>query len=185
MSVPFPTPDGPVMTKTRATSRSYDASPAEPDEGSGVSPPSGPLRGRSRRSAWALAAQQRDELGALTLRKPADRLAGRDPTLLQDLVGLHAAVLRDRQEHVEDLRGLHVLRRLREQHVDRHPAPLQVLLELRPTCPNLVGALERVHALKKRSLGCRRVLGRRVGSRRHRSAILQRATPLASGKRRI
>jgi hypothetical protein len=45
--------------------------------------------------------------------------------------------------------------------------------------------LERVHALKKRSLGCRRVLGRRVGSRRHRSAILHSARPLASGKPRI
>src|SRR5205814_1225600 len=39
------------------------------------------------------AAEQRDELGPLALREPADGLARRDAALLQDLVGLHAAVL--------------------------------------------------------------------------------------------
>ena len=36
----------------------------------------------------------------------------------EDLVDLHAAVLRDREQHVEDLRGLDVLGRLEQQVVD-------------------------------------------------------------------
>src|SRR5919201_599652 len=135
ISVPLPTPDGPVMTKTRATAPGYDDSPTAP-----------------------LATQHGDQLGALALRQATDRLARRDPALLQDLVRLHAAVLGNREQHVEDLRGLHVLGRLPQKRVNRHPARLQILLQLRPPRADRVGALERVHALKERSLGCRRVL---------------------------
>ena len=71
---------GPVMTKTRAT------------------------RGSGRQ----LSPQQRDELGALPRREPADRLARRDAALREDLVRLHAAVLRHREQQVEDLRRLDV-----------------------------------------------------------------------------
>ena len=51
-----------------------------------------------------LAAEHRDELGALTRGETADRLRGRDAAELQDLVDLHAPVLRNRQQQVEDLR---------------------------------------------------------------------------------
>src|SRR5215470_1218569 len=114
ISVPLPTPEGPVITKTRAK---------------------------------RLAAQHADQLGALALRQAADRLARRDPALDEHLVDLHAAVLGDRQQHVEDLRGLDVLRRLQQEVMDAHPAPLEIALELRTLGPDLVRALEGLHAL--------------------------------------
>src|SRR4051794_32020482 len=102
MSVPLPTPEGPVMTN---------------------------VWGRPRR----LLAQHRDELGALAIGEAADRLARRDPAGLQDLIGLAPTVLRNRQEHVEDLGGLQELGRIEEQLVDRHSTSLQIALELRAT----------------------------------------------------
>ena len=56
------------------------------------------------------AVQHRDQLGTLALGEPADRLARRDPAVRENLVDLHATVLRHREQHVEDLRGLEVLR---------------------------------------------------------------------------
>src|SRR5687768_998644 len=99
MSVPLPTPEGPVITNTRPIGR-------------------------------ALAAQHRDELGALALREAADRLARRDAALDEDLVDLHAPVLGDGEQHVEDLGGLDVLRRLEQEVVDLRAAALEVPLEL-------------------------------------------------------
>src|ERR1700728_807063 len=58
------------------------------------------------------AVQHRDELGALALGEPADRLARRDAAVREDLVHFDAAVLGDGQQHVEDLRGLEVFRRV-------------------------------------------------------------------------
>src|SRR5215203_2856389 len=98
-------------------------------------------------SAGALAAQHADELGALPLRQAADRLARRDPALDQDLVDLHAAVLRNREQHVEDLRGLDVLRGLEKQIVDARAAGLEVALQLGAAGTDLVGALQRLHPL--------------------------------------
>src|SRR5215212_2434434 len=112
ISVPLPTPDGPVMTKTRAT------------------------------LGATLPAQLADELGALALREPADGLARRDAALLQDLVHLHPAVLRHGQEHVEDLRRLDVLGRVEEQRLNGYPTGFEVLLQLRPAGADLIGALE-------------------------------------------
>src|ERR671933_2276831 len=103
MSVPLPTPDGPVMTKTRAT----------------------------RCAAAVLAAQLADELGALALRQAADGLARRDPALHEDLVHLHTPVLRDGEEHVEHLRREDVLGRVEQERLDRDPTGFQVLLQLR------------------------------------------------------
>src|SRR3954464_11395323 len=140
MSVPLPTPDGPVITNTRAKESS------------------------------ALLAEHADELGTLAIREAADRLRRRDPAGLQDLVGLHAPVLRDRQEHVEDLGGLEELGRLEQELVDRHSTGLQVALELRATCTDDVRLLKGVHPLVEAAFGCRRVLGGRVGGRRHRGA---------------
>src|SRR5919205_3391221 len=86
ISVPLPTPEGPVMTKTRPTQ-------------------------------GTLPAQHADQLGPLALREAADRLRRRDPAQLEHLVDLHAPVLGHREEHVEDLRRLDVLRRLQEEVV--------------------------------------------------------------------
>src|SRR5215207_7090862 len=102
ISVPLPTPDGPVITNTRGMRAGFW-------KGEGV----------------LLPAQHRDELGALALREAADRLARRDAALHEDLVDLHAPVLRHRQQHVEDLRGLDVGRRLEQEIVDLDPAPLE------------------------------------------------------------
>src|SRR4051794_13755334 len=93
ISVPLPTPEGPVITKTRGTAAGWVA-------------------------GSDLAAQHRDELGALALREAADRLRRRDTALHEHLVDLHAPVLGHRQKHVEDLRGLDVLGRLEQQVVD-------------------------------------------------------------------
>src|SRR5436305_1154810 len=101
ISVPLPTPDGPVMTKTRANRR-------------------------------ALSPQHRDELFALALGEPADRLARGDLARAQDLVDLHAPVLRHREQHVDHLGRLDVVGRVEQQLVDRVPATLEILLEPRP-----------------------------------------------------
>ena len=94
ISVPLPTPEGPVMTKT------------------------------SRQAArGASGAACETQLGALALRQAADGLARRDAALHEHLVDLHAPVLRHRQQHVEDLRGLDVLRRLEQQVVDADAGP--------------------------------------------------------------
>src|SRR5258705_13827442 len=138
ISVPLPTPDGPVMTKTLA------------------------------KPAALLAPQHADELVALALGEAADRLARRDLAGAQDLVDLHAPVLRDREEHVDDLGGLDVFGRLEEQRVDRMSAGLEIALELSALRADLVRALERVHPLYERPFGGRRLLcGRVGGGRRH------------------
>src|SRR5450631_3245740 len=105
MSVPLPTPEGPVMTNTRAISAT--------------------LLPRSVEPSGASAVEQRDQLASLALGKPADRLARRDAAVNEDLIDLHAPVLGNRQQHVEHLGGLHILRRVQQQRVDRAAAGLQ------------------------------------------------------------
>src|SRR6187399_379819 len=100
-----------------------------------------------------LSAELRDELCSLPLRQSADRLRGRDPALIEDAVRLHATVLRHRQQHVEDLGREHVLRRIEQQCVDVRLARFQVLLQLRASGADVVGAFESVHPLVQRSLG--------------------------------
>src|SRR3954453_2035246 len=145
MSVPFPTPDGPVITNTRDT------------------------REKLRR----LPAEHLHQLAALALREPADGLARRDAADVEDLPDLHPPVLGYREEHVEDLRRLDVFRWMEEQVVHGDPPRLEVALELGARRADLVGALQRIHALNERSLGCPGVLhlfcrlhGRRVYPRR-------------------
>src|SRR5450755_607963 len=100
------------------------------------------------------------ELRALALAQAAERLARRDPAAVQGLGCLHAPVLGDGQQHVEDLRGLQVRWRVEQQRADRHPAGLEVALELRAKRTNLVGPAERVDALIQAALGCRPMLER-------------------------
>src|SRR5450755_156301 len=102
--------------------------------------------------------QARGELRALALAQAAERLAGRDLAALQNLGGLHAPDLGESQHHVEDLRGLQVRRRVEQQRTNRHPAGLELALELRAKRTNLVRPAERVHALIQAALGCHPVL---------------------------
>src|SRR3954447_25444401 len=96
MSVPLPTPEGPVTTRTDTA---------------------------------ALSAQETDELAALALGQAADRLRRRDPALREDAVHLHAPVLRSRQQQVEDLGRLQVLRRVEQEAVDLRATGLQIPLQ--------------------------------------------------------
>ena len=124
--MPLPTPDGPV----------YDAGSAQgAGAASGGRYETSSLRWRSR--------------------QPADRLARRDPALREDPIHLHAPVLRDGEQQVEDLGRLQVFRRIEQQPVDLLAAGLEVALELRAPRADLVGALQRVHALGQRTLGSR------------------------------
>src|SRR5664279_347386 len=125
ISVPLPTPDGPVITNTRATARN----PSAASGGSG------------------LAVQQRNKLAALALGQAADRLARRDAAVHEDLVDLHAPVLGHREQHVEDLGGLDVFGRVEQQRVNRQAPRLEVALELSPLYAYLICPCKRVHSL--------------------------------------
>jgi hypothetical protein len=94
------------------------------------------------------------EFGALALGQAAECLAGRDPTAVQDICGLHAAELGEREQYVEHLCRLKVRGRLEQQRVDRHAAGFEVALELRAKRPDLVGPTERVDALIRAALRC-------------------------------
>src|SRR3954466_6050805 len=136
MSVPLPTPEGPVTTSTLNVS-----------------------------GTPGLAAQVRDELAALAVVQAADRLRRRDPALREDAVHLHTPVLRDRQQQVEDLGRLEVLGRVEQQSVDLRATGLEVPLEGGSARADLVRTLKRIHALRQRALGSRtrRLLRRGLG----------------------
>ena len=65
---------------------------------------------------------------ALALGEPADRLARRDPALGEDPVHLHAPVLRDCEQEVENLGRLQVFRGIEQKTVDLRPAGFEVAL---------------------------------------------------------
>src|SRR5215213_2238805 len=126
MSVPLPTPDGPVMTRIGVVMR-----------------------------LAALTAQERDELVALPLGQAADGLARRDAAVRQNAIHLHAPILRHREQQVEHLRREQVLGRVQQQPVDLRAARLEVALEARAPRPDLVCPLQSVHSLRKRALWCK------------------------------
>src|SRR5450755_1312572 len=101
------------------------------------------------------------EFRALALAQAAERLAGRNLAALQNLGGLHAPDLGDSQHHVEDLRGLQVRGRVEQQRTNRHPAGLELALELRAKRTHLVRPTERVDALIQAALGGHPVLAGR------------------------
>src|SRR6187551_2563432 len=147
ISVPLPTPDGPVITNTFDMTASENQA-GRPDAGSVAC--SARERPRTQRCAGLqppLPAELGDELCPLALGKAADRLRGRNAALVEDAVGLDSAVLRYRQQHVEDLGGHHVLGRIQEQRVDARLARFQILLELGAGGADVVGPLESVHPL--------------------------------------
>src|SRR5215204_3540062 len=119
MSVPLPTPDGPVTTRTLGST---------------------------------LTAEVRDELVALALGEPADRLARRDAALREDAVHLHAAVFGHREQQIEDLHGRQPLGRVEQQSVDLRTACFQVALEASTLRADLIRTLESIHALSEGTL---------------------------------
>src|SRR5205085_6598832 len=90
-----------------------------------------------------------------------DRLARRDPALREDPVHLHAPVLRDREQEIEDLGGLQVLGRIQQQAVDLRASRLEVALQARTACADLVRALQSVHSLGEGTLWSRACLNLR------------------------
>src|SRR4051812_22583406 len=149
MIVPFPTPDGPVTTRTFGSS------------------------GTDR-----LAAQIRDQLVALALGEPTDRLARRDAALGEDPVDLHAPVFRDREQQVEDLGGRQPLRRIEQEPMDLGTSCFEVALEPGTLRANLIRTLERVHSLGQRALRSRAqgVLRGGLGGGRHGGRFYTRKT---------
>ena len=109
ISVPLPTPEGPVITNTRAMRRTLEATPAESD---------------CKPAALAKASGgAENELGALALGEPADRLARRDPAVCEDLVDLHAAVLAERRAACRRPSPSRGTRRVQQQRwIERRPA---------------------------------------------------------------
>ena len=75
---------------------------------------------------------------ALALAQAPERRAGRDPAVVQDLGGLHAAMPGEGQNMSEELAGIQKRRRVEQQRSDRHSAGLEVALELRAKRTNLV-----------------------------------------------
>src|SRR5437764_7576599 len=117
-------------------------------------PASSACAGARRRSS-RLAAEVGHELVPLALGEAADGLAGRDAALREDAIHLHAPVLGDRQEQVEDLGGEQVLRRIQQKCLDLGASGLQIALQTRPPGADLVRALEGLHALRQRTLRSR------------------------------
>src|SRR6202007_2362527 len=115
----FPTPDGPVITSTGGAGLRRRCSSAPPHE--------------------------RNELATLALGQAANGLARRDLALGQNLVDLHAPVLGNREQQVEHLRGLQILRRRQQQLVDRLAAALQITLQLCPATAYVICPLKRLH----------------------------------------
>src|SRR5947208_1822531 len=107
--------------------------------------PEGPVTTKT-----GLAVEEPNELLPLTVRKAANRLRLADPALVEQPRRLHAAELRHRHEHVEDLRGRDELRRVAQDRLDRGVTGLQVLLQLRALDADVVRSLEGFHPLIER-----------------------------------
>src|SRR3954451_6596711 len=156
MSVPLPTPLGPVTTRTaigRLQTGAMRSHRTLALLGQAFGPAS--LPGLVFAPARGLSAQEGNELAALALGQAADRLRRRDPALREDAVHLHAPVLRNRQQQVEDLGRLEVLWRVEQQTVDLRSAGLQFPLEGGWARAVLVRSLKRINALRQRPFGSR------------------------------
>src|SRR5213076_3273879 len=70
----------------------------------------------------ALPVEEANQLRALAVGEAADRLRLADPAEVQEARRLHPPELRHRHQHVEHLRGRHVLGRVAEDVLDRNPA---------------------------------------------------------------
>ena len=109
-----------------------------------------------------LLVEEPNELSPLAVGEATDRLRLADAGLVQKTRRLHPPELGHGHEHVEHLCGRDVLGWVVEDLVDPRTPYFQVFLELRSLHPDVVGALESLHALVARpgrrlrlSLGCR------------------------------
>src|SRR5262249_3530956 len=99
-SVPFPAPEVPVTAITGKTAR-----------------------------AGPLPVEEANQLSALSVGEPTDRLRLADATHVQEARRLHPSELRHRHQHVEHLRGRDVLGGIAEDLLDGDASILQVLLQ--------------------------------------------------------
>src|SRR4051812_38978450 len=99
----------------------------------------------------ALTVEEPNKLRALAVREPADGLRLADPAEVEEAGRLHAAELRDGEQHVEHLRRRDEVGRVAEDVLDADAAALQILLQLRAPHADVVGPLQRLHALVERS----------------------------------
>src|SRR5207249_8589682 len=100
-----------------------------------------------------LPVEEPNELSSLAVGEASHRLRLADAGLVQETRRLHPTELGHGHQHVEDLRGRDVLGRVVEDLVDPRAAQFQVLLELRALHPDVVRALESLHALVARPGG--------------------------------
>src|SRR5436190_24377097 len=87
-------------------------------------------------SCLGLTVEEANQLGPLAIGESTDRLRLADPTCVQKTRGLHAAELRHRYQHVEDLRRGDVLGRIAEDLFDRDASVLELFLQTRPANPD-------------------------------------------------
>src|SRR6476620_7416824 len=121
--------------------------------------------------------EEPNQLVPLAVGEAADRLRLADAALVEQTGGLHAAELRNRHQHVEDLGGRHVLGWLAEDLLDRDAPGLQVLLQLGALDADVVRSLQRFHPLVERP---DRSLHRSLGGH-HERRILPTSERRASG----
>src|SRR6266540_3749611 len=106
--------------------------------------PDGPVTTKT-----GLPVEEANQFLTLAVGEAADRLRLADPALIEQARCLHTAELRHGHQHVEDLRGRDELRRVAQDLLDRNVAGLEVFFELRALDTNVVGSLQRLHALVK------------------------------------
>src|SRR5438445_11489032 len=104
--------------------------------------PEGPVTTKT-----GLAVEEANQLVALAVGEAADRLRLADAALVEQASSFHAAELRHRHEHVEDLRRRDELGRLTQDLFNRHCARFQILLQLRTLDTDVIRTLESFHSL--------------------------------------
>src|SRR6266852_7107585 len=94
--------------------------------------------------SW-LPVEEVNQFRALTIGEAADGLRLADAARVQEAGRLDAAELRHGHQDVDHLRRGHVLGRVAENRLDPDPTVLEILLELRPSDPDVVRTSQCVH----------------------------------------
>src|SRR6266516_2706903 len=94
-----------------------------------------------------LPVEEANQLGPLPVGEASHRLRLADPAHVQEARRLHPSELRHRHQHVENLRGRHVLGWIAQDLFDLDAPVLQVLLQPRPTDTDVVRSFQRFHPL--------------------------------------
>src|SRR5947208_2397699 len=88
-----------------------------------------------------LPVEEANQLSALAVGEASHRLRLADAAHVQEARCLDPPELRYGHQHVEDLRGRHVLGRVAEDLLDLDTSVLEILLQLRPTDADVIRAL--------------------------------------------